>query len=422
MLPLPRILHAFIAFLSLATAGLALFCVVVSISIHLPSSPRLLAGAGYALSVLVVAGAAWAVWKRVSCKLLLAVLCAVGVFLTYLAYDAPRSTPAPQERPLVPADSPSYAAYRGALKTDASPSTDSPAPALPDFPAALADWPQFVAEHRAVLDTAWTNDDFARVWIDAMAAHAPEGLYPPSTYIDPYLDFAALRRAMQLRWSRFHLLVADGQTNEAARSLLPALRAGYNFQKGATNMINHLYAALLLKGAYERLALIADAPGLAPETRAAVAETLALAPSMDVVFANVIWGEQVFARSYMDAMQRNMNSVAGSMEMSEQILCYDGSLRRLLTHTLRRFLFNPHHTERLYVDYLDAIRRHAQNREWDQVAARGAEFKLRLSSFQFKNPAGRLLISFAIPIFGKPLQDLWATEDLRLALLQSYRR
>src|SRR5690606_17654468 len=261
-----RGIHAVIVVAAMTAFGTALFCVAASTGLQINQAEAAVTWICLALPWLVLLASVWGIWKRLRYAITLPLVGVSSAFVIYMAWDDPSRPPAPTIDALVPADSKSYAAYQRFVKDPASADLTSDS-ALPLFPGNVADWPAFVIEHRTQLEDAWEADTSGQSWIIDMARNKPEGLYPPETYNAPGLSFFKVRSAAQLRWAKFHLLVADGQPNEAAQLLLPLLRASHHLQSAGTTLLNQMVPVVLLKGCYQRLELLADDPGLAAATR-----------------------------------------------------------------------------------------------------------------------------------------------------------
>ncbi len=414
-----RGIHAVTTVAMVAALGTALFCLAASIGLQVKQADGVVPWICLALPWLMLLGAVWGIWKRLPYSIAIPVLALSAAFLGYLAWDDLDRPPAPQVGAIVPADSKSYAIYQRFLKghTDTS-SVEIPKPiSLPLFPSDIKEWASFATQNRALLEAAWGHDSLGQAWIDEMAANKPEGLYPPPSMKDPGLDFSKIRRSSQLRWSKFHLYLIDGKPNEAAQLLVSLVHASYHLQSAGTNLVNQMIPVVFLKGAYQRLELIVDDPSLSDQTRKDILATLTEAPSIKLAFANAFLGEQIIARESMDSMRGNPQAAFNELVNVVKVFDDKRDVQLFQNNVLRHFLFNPNRTEREYADYLTESCELLQNRHWDRSEKIAAAFEAKVTSWQLKNPVGRLFGAMALPAFQKIAQNFWQAEDQRIALI-----
>jgi hypothetical protein len=395
-------------------AGAALFYGVGTLGLRgkLPEAGT--EGLMVVLLVFLLLGAAWAIRRRISYGILLPVFGVSAPLVAYLAYDDPSRPAAPELGRIAAADSKNFIAYRSLVRNGAN-SQAAALPKRPELPPVAtgqkSEWLELANQHRAAVDAAWAADEFGRKWIDAMAETAPDGIYPPFGQALNVLDFQAARHIAQTRWAYAQLLMHDRRGDEAARVLLPQLRAHYHLQRGAATLVEQMIAVVVLKGTYQRLEMLADSGNLSPEVRASVANALREAPELPDTFRNAFLGEQMFARHYVEDMTwdaaRAVKSVASK----------DGA-RLPAIPVLSRLFYNPHRSEREYVEFLNEVCQLAQQRQLAAADEKMRQMSARLGRQSFKNPVGKMLMEMSLPAFSKTCEAAWAMEDQRVALLQ----
>jgi hypothetical protein len=414
-----RGIHAVTTVVMVTALGSALFCLAASIGLQVSTADKIVPWICLALPWLMLFGAVWGIWKHLSYLISVPLLGLSVAFLGYLALDDSKRPPAPVIGAIVPADSKSYATYQRFLKGHPyNRSIEATKPiALPLFPSDIKEWTSFAVQNRALLEAAWLEDALGQEWIDEMAANKPEGLYPPPSMKDPCLDFLKIRRTSQLRWSKFHLCLIDGETDEAAQLLVSLVRASYNLQSAGTNLVSQMIPVVLLKGTYQRLELIADVPSLSSQTRKDILAALTEAPSIKLAFTNAFLGEQIIARESMDSMRGNPQSAFDELVNMAQVFDDKRDVQLFQKNVFRHFLFNPNRTEREYADYLTESCELLQNKHWDRSEKIAAAFEAKVTSWQLKNPVGRLFGAMALPAFQKIAKNFWQAEDQRVALI-----
>jgi hypothetical protein len=173
---------------------------------------------------------------------------------------------------MVPPDSKSYEVYRWMLKTDQGSRLKEIAQSsaeLPMFPPNHDELSAYVTKHRAMFEAEWAADLLGREWIEAMAQSTPEGLYPNQGIDSPLLSFSVIRRSVTIRWAHAQLLWLDGHSDEATRTLVPILRAGYHLQRGSLSLVKHPAIIWLTGGFSNSIGDIAWTPGPASNDQSA---------------------------------------------------------------------------------------------------------------------------------------------------------
>lgn len=406
-----RGLHALVTFLAITAVSVTVFCLVSTGGLYGLLSDEVVNGINLALPWLIVLTTAWAVWKKLSYRCSLSFFAASCAFLVYMAWDDGTRPPAPTMASAIPPKSESYAAYRWMLKNDpnsrlkeiASPSVD-----LPMFPLQHEEWEGFVTKHRAMFEAEWAADSIGREWIEAMARSAPEGLFPSQGIDSPILSFSVIRRSVAIRWAHAQLLWLDGHGDEAIRTLVPILRAGYHLQRGSLALVNQMIASVLLKGTYDRLELI-EYLTLSASARADLVAALQEAPPVVQNIAQAFQGEQIYYRSSVDQVSGDYSTLIKSVASTEKS-------RFAANRVLGRFLFNPARSEREYAAFLNASCRLAQQKQFN---VNDTSMEEVLGEKRLKNPVGYILTAMAAPAFPKVAKAFWKAEDQRLALLKN---
>lgn len=401
---LPRCVHTVTLLVTVFLFGAVIFFAVASVGLHFSSYDTAVEWITRALFWFLVLLCVWGIWKKVPYALLLPSLVVSGGLVTYLAYDDPVRLPPPDLGQIVPADSKSYEAYRWFLREDPHSRVPSwrDVPELPRFPEDRAKWPSFFTKNREVFVKAWADDTVGRGWIEAMAASAPEGIYPlPARTDQPLLSFASFRYTAAVHWGYAEVLMLDGKEDEAAALLLTLLRANYHLQRGGFFLVTEMVALVGVKGTYDQLGRLIKSGRLSPQSRAAIAAALIDAPPLQLVFHHVFVGEEFMVHI-------SIKTVVDSM-----VTAREGKI--LDTGLLSRLMFNPHRTERELVEFLHEARRLAERRQLESGKELGVEFAQRIDHWRIKNPAGQLLMQMMLPAFNTGV--FWKGEDQRLALL-----
>lgn len=420
---LPRFLHALVICTTALALCISVWCVAASVGLQVTGADKAVVWICLSLPWLGIAASGLCIWKQLRYFVALPLLVTSSAFLAYMARDDPQRTPAPELAKLVPADSKSYLTYKRTLKGEPTTIENASINNLPHFPAALSDWPTFVAEHRVVLEQAWSHDPIAREWIDEMARHVPEGLFPPPRYNSPGVRFSEVRRGAQLRWAKFHLLVAAGDTNSAVQIILPLLQAGYHLQQASTTLVDQMIAAVLIKGCYQRLELVSETPELSKQVRQDLVATLIESPPIQIGFANAFLGEEFVARSVRDELADQHSYMVDQWTTSRSFFAdEEPSAPPFMQTALGRLLFNPNRTEREYISYLHRCCQLLQERRMDELEQLVNQTEGRLADWRLKNPFGQLFTAMALPAFQKIGSHFWEVEDQRKALLARFEK
>lgn len=396
------------------TVGATLYFIAGSIGLYVQNSDTVISWILTALPWVLLAGTGWAIWKRLSYRAVLPALGLCGAFVFYLVWDD-LSRPIPPELGVVVSEGdPSFRTYRWLLKDDPQNrlSEESKKPELPRLTGSQDEWASIITQNRRDFEEAWTNDTLGRAWVDAMAAHTPEGIFPPQGVKGPSLSFSILRRHCTIRWGIAHSLLLDGQNDEAARTLLPLLRASYHLQQGGSSLVTQMIANVAIHGTFARLELILTANNLSPAMKSEIAGVLRGAPAIQLSIKNAFLGEHVVVRSSVDAMKSGYTELADTFKLAAAWNDADHNYDVLGIPILVHLFFNPHRFEREYSDFLDEACKLAQQRKLDRLS------ETTILSWRLKNPVGQLLTAMTLPAFQKVFVRFWETEDQRLAFLR----
>lgn len=413
-----RSLHAASVAGAMALAGAVIFFVLGSLGLRGVLPDAALPWVMGALPVLLLACTVWAIRRQLPYRASLPVAGVSAALLGYLAYDEPSRTPAPDLGRVAAADSRSFAAYRWMVRNDPD-GRRAGQPKRATLPPAAtgqqSEWLALADKHRVEIEAAWVADDLGRAWIEAMAEAAPDGIYPPMVRPDDTLDFAAVRHIAQTRWGYAQVLMHDRRDDEAARTLLPMVRAYYHLQQGSTMLVSQMIAVVVLKGTYQRLEMLADAGRLSPVMRTDVAGALREAPPLPTALRNAFLGEQMFARSYIEETTRDAAKAVKAIASQERT-------RLPAIPVLSRLFYNPHRSEREYAEFLDEVRQLAEQRRLDELERKSGDLRHRLAQRPLKNPVGQMFMEMSLPAFSKTVAAAWQMEDQRVALLTRLER
>ena len=415
-----RGVHAIAVILAAIALWGSLFYIAGTISLLVENAENAVLWIFRLLPWMIVGASIWAVWKRATYKILLPTLALCGGFTLYLYWDDWTRPPASEFGPVIPNESPSHTAYRWLLKDDPLNrlSEAEGKPELPPFPAEVSEWNSFVLKHRDAFEKAWAEDSLGRSWVDAMAAHAPEGVFPPQGTDGVWPSFSVIRRHCMARWGKTQLLLAEGKNDEAVRLLLPLLQASYHLQQGGNALVTEMIAIVCLRGTYTRLEHLLDISALSATSRAEIVDILKKAPSIQLCIKNAFMGEHYVARSSADLMKsgttelrKNLESVVMSDDSIQSAIILDQPFWYLL-------FFNPNRSEREYGDFLDEVCQLVQQRKLASTDPAFQQLEVEIDAWSLKNPLGRKLKTMALSPFKKIFVIFWETEDRRLALLQ----
>ena len=414
-----RILQRGVHVLSVMTAvtlgGAVLFFVLGSVALRIEDYDSEVKWASMALGIMLLALVIWGVWKKVSYRATLPVIGLCGGFVLYLVWDDAERPPPPEIPAMVPADSKSYEAYRWLLKNDPhSRLGELPKKSveLPQFPQDHAQWPEFFAKHREIFTQAWEKDTLGRAWIDAMAQHVPEGIYPPLKKTDgPMLAFAPFRLSASTRWGYVQVLMIDKRYDDAARLLVPFLRANFHLQRGGSILVTEMIAVVGLRGSYDQLEILAGTGTLSPETRAEVVAVLKEGPPIQLPLRNAFLGEQAFMRIAFEELRKDYGAATESLVSKERS-------RISANRFLWRLFFNPKRSERLHMEMLRETREQAELHLLGTADKRAKAFEAGVNARPLKNIVGQLMQQSALYSFVKVTEVWWQTEDRRLALVK----
>jgi len=412
---LQRGLHALSVIVAVTLGGLVLFFVLGSVALRVEDYDSEVKWATIALGVILLTLIVWGVWKKVSYRMTLPVIGLCGGFVLYLVWDDAERPAPPDIGPVTPTDSKSYEAYRWFVKGDLHSRLAEQAKELaelPKFPNDHAQWPEFFAKHRAAFTQAWEKDALGRAWIDAMAQNAPEGVYPPVKKTEgPMLAFTPYRQSASARWGYVQVLVIDKRYDDAARLLVPFLRANFHLQRGGAILVTEMIAVVGLRGSYDQLEILVGTGKLSPEVRSEVAVALKEAPPIQLSLHNAFLGEQAFARIGYDELKKNYSDAAGFVLSVEK--------SKIPTNRfLWRLFFNPKRSEKLHVESLRETRELAELRLLGTDDKRAKAFEANISKKPIKNIVGQIMQQSTMAAYAKVTDVWWQTEDRRLALLK----
>jgi hypothetical protein len=402
---LSRCIHTATVLVTVFLVGAVVFFALGSVGLRSSSFATAAEWSLLALPWAFILFCAWGIWKKAPYALLVPALAVSGGLVIYLAYDDPVRLPPPDLGRVAPATSRSYETFRWFLKNDPHSRVPSwrDVPDLPRFPEDHAQWSGFFAQNREIFTQAWTEDKLGQEWVAAMATAEPEGIYPPRDTVEqPLVALASFMYTARARWGYAEVLMLDQKPDEAAALLLPFLRANYHLQRGGVGFLTESIAIIGTKGTYEGLERLINSGKLSPQSRSAIADALRQAPSIQLLIHQSFLGEEITGRAAID-------SVVSSMAEQQKAKISD-------IRFLQRLLFNPHRTERKFVDFMNEARRLSELHQLEAAKKLRVEFDGRISQWRIKNPAGQMILRMMLPIVNT--ENLWKGEDQRGALLR----
>ncbi len=353
----------------------------------------------------------WLSWSRLALGGL-----AAGAILTWLAWDDPMV-----HRPLTLEE---FApAFDGAERSNAvileygkqHPTEESKAfssyKARVQFSSARPDepekWVEFLTKNRASLEADWAAAAPQRAWLDRLNAFDRLGDLTPADFAADIPRFDVWRFLSQRTCAIASLQALDGHGDEAIATLLPMLEVSRKFETSSRTLVRLMIGRVAQKLCYQTAVFILDRANPGPAARARLHTALEGGNGPAGARRIVLMEYAVF----MPALAK--------LSLAEAAAAIDGhsnpGLRFL--NLFRPFFFNPRATTNLYGDYVYDLAALAEARDLGGFAARQQVFER--SSHQsggMKNLGGRLILSMAVPAYGKVLKSYWDIEDLRLAL------
>ncbi|MDB6094046.1 MAG: hypothetical protein JWM32_1608 [Verrucomicrobia bacterium] len=411
MRPLPRIVHALVILTAVALLGAVLCFAIGVVALRFDFSQSSGLAIAYltlaiALLVALVAG----IWTKAPYRVAVPVIALSALIIFVLARDESSPPPGPVVAPLEPTGSQSFAAYRWFLREDAQSRLKEISQATPlvdPFPSDAKAWPAFVLARHAAVREGWEQDKLGREWIDAMAAHAPSGMYPGAGLEGPVLNYAAIRRSAELRWAYAYVRMQEMQPDAAVRLLVPFLRAQYHLQRGASTLVNEMVALACVKLTYEHLEALLKSGLVSAQARAELAIVLREAPGPALILHQAFLGESVFARESFGRADHDPAYLV-------QMMAAAGELKVPPSAWIIPLFVNVHRTERIYQKFIREVSERAEARQLESLSA-----FVKQTPWTWKNPLGSRLPVMAAPAFEKAIAYTWTAEDRRIALLQS---
>jgi hypothetical protein len=393
-------------------SGLVLFFITGSVALRLTNESETVEWSLLIAPWLMLAVAAWAVWKWFSIRLVVTISALCGIFILYLVWDDSERPPAPQIGAVVPPNSKSYEAYRWLVKDDPLNRLAETSKDLADFPSDYAKWPEYVAAHRDEIVRAWEGDKLGHEWVNAMALPKPQGIFPmPKDIKEPLLSFQAIRTSSRIRWAFAQLLITDKKYDEAAKILIPLLQANYHLQWAGAGLHTEMSTLVVLRSTYKQLDALIATNGLSPAMRIQLLHVLQGATPVSAIFDQCLLGEQINVRI-------NGTSVNGRFSETVKLYSSFDPVKISYSPYLWRLFYNPNRSERGYLDYLNESFRLASQRQLDAMETLLQNNSRPANPWRIKNQSGSLPAEIVGSFFGKIAKGFWEMEDLRLALLK----
>jgi hypothetical protein len=407
-----RGLHTLGVVVAVLLLGLIGFFVVGSLAIRSAIPSEVIGWAAWVIPGMQLVAAVFAIRGKVSYRILVPVTGVSAACIVYLVIDD-RTLPPPIDIPsLSEADADAYRAYRWYLK-DAPDSRVAEMPSslfdLPPLPKDREQWSDYMEEHREIILEAWASDELGRTWVEIMAKRAPASMFPVELVDEPMLNYSAVHASANVRWAYAGLLAWEGRADEAADVLLHGLRAFYHLQRGGPSLVVDMIGVVCARRTYQWLEQLLDENRLSPNTRAAIAQALAEAPSVSLIVRNSFTGEEALAFSYFRQLRAE-----------DELGQFPGSHHPLMENRLLQPLFfNRTRTEWEYQAFIRETSRLAQERRLTGVEGEATRkaYQRGIKSWRMKNVVGQLFVQKAAPAFLQVTDVFWQVEDERRVLL-----
>lgn len=362
----------------------------------------------YGAVVVAALAGGWAAWRRLEYHFIIPITLLCGMTVALLIADDP--PPAPLDfGPTTPANSPSYAAYRMLVRSNPQNRISEFAPEvlrLSIIPWKTADWPEYLASNRAQIEEAWDKDALGRSWVEAMATAVPEGRYPIAALDGGWIDFRSFRQINYVQWGHAQLLAVDGDLDDAARAFISFLKANYHLQRGGSMMTTEMGSVIAVHTVYGALKPIVDSGQLSPGARAELAAALREAPAPEAIIHNIVAGENRYARLWFEEAARNAANRRFTLSLTQGRAVFG-------TGWMYPLLYNPNRTMREYNATSKAIEWLAEQRQIVGLQ----QLTHTMPSWTWKNPIGTALRQTVMPTMSKAVENIWAVDDQRIALL-----
>ena len=272
-------------------------------------------------------------------------------------------------------------------------------------PRDAAAWREAVRTNRAGLETDWAALAPHWRWLEALNAFRVVGDLTPARIDADIISFKIWRTLSQHGCARATLLAEDGRGDEAAAILCTLIEAGRKLQPSSRTLVRSMIGVVVERQAVETALLLLETtpPSAAARPR----------------FIGALGADQTAALARRTllieyALQQPTllhYRVGGHREA-------DGShWASIPLNALSVLVFNPRATMNLYGEAMAELSKLAEKRELGKLEVRNRGFLDHLAhEGGIKNLGGRMLLGAAVPAYGKILESLWKTADLRADL------
>jgi hypothetical protein len=224
----------------------------------------------------------------------------------------------------------------------------------------------------------------------------------PARFDGPIIKFAPYRSTSQLACAEAGLLALEGKGDEAMDTLLPILEVGRKLEPSARSLVRFMVARVIQKMGLHTARFILDHAPVSPDRRARLAAVLAGGSGGPAGARRLILIEYAISSNYL---------LSQFGDSARQRPLWKRGLLGLF-----RFVYNPIATTNRYGELTQELAGLAERRELAGFGTRAEAFVASNSRPRFKNMAGSLMLSMAIPSYAKVLDSYWKIEDLRAGL------
>jgi len=277
-----------------------------------------------------------------------------------------------------------------------------------------AEWPKWLAEHRADIEADWAELAPVRAWWAELNAFDRIGDLMSTRSDAEIIAFAPVRRYAQVSTALAGLQAIDGHGDDAIATLLPLLQVSRKLEPSGRTLVRLMIARVIIKMSVETAAFILDTTAVSPASRARLLAAVSGGSGGEAGARRLLGVEYAFALG--TALDMPLGDLVTEMAKSWGQDSFRDYLPQRLLNVIGPFAYNPRRTFNVYGDLMERLQELSARRELGRLTPVASEFIKTEGHPRFKNLIGTLIFPMGVPAFNKVTESYWKTEDLRTRL------
>ena len=271
-----------------------------------------------------------------------------------------------------------------------------------------AEWPAWLARHRAAIEADRVELAPVRAWIDELNHFDRIGDLMPAQVQAEVISFQAFRAYTHNITEVAGLQAIAGHGDEAVATLLPLLEVSRKLEPSSRSLVRAMISRVMQNIGLSTARFVLDTAPVSPAKRARLAATLTIGIGGEAGVRRLLAIEDSFM------VEATAGEPLGNFLPMER---ERGALLRRSMNLASPFLYNRCRTVNAHGAVTAELQEFAVRRDLAGLKRAQISFAGDKSRPKFKNFMGNYLVGAMVPAYGKVVEAYWKIEDSRTALL-----